>query len=112
MTDSVGDGWNETILLLHQNYIVGTFGETFKTGYLINPVYILVKANVTCNIFVSQLGSATSEIGFIVKSPNGTTIYQRTNGTAFTSSTVFASFCLMGGCPPPTTLNLTITMTS
>lgn len=50
-------------------------------------------------------------MGFIIKALNGTVIHQRTAGTVFTSTTVFGTFCPMGGCASLSGFNLTITMT-
>lgn len=109
MTDSVGDGWNGNILSIMQNdTFVQSFGETFTYGMLTEPVYVLVQGNRFAQIYVNQLGSGTPEVGFVVKSPSGTTLCQKSVGTAFYSSTLFPRFCVAGGCPTPATLNLTI----
>lgn len=112
MTDSFGDGWNSNILLVKQNNsLMGTFGQSFTTGSSSGPLYITVFGDISAQITVSQLGTKTNEIGFLVKAPNGTTIHQRSSGSIFNSSTVFVTFCPIGGCPDTSRLNLTITMT-
>ena len=109
MTDSFGDGWNGNILGIKQNNdIVGTFGSTFTSGSSKGPLYVFIKAGISAQIVVSQLGNKTNELGFVVKAPNGTIIYQRTAGTTFTASTVFSTFCSVGGCPPTLLLNITL----
>ena len=55
------------------------------------------------------MGSNNYQIGFTVRSPNGTIIYQRTNGTGYSIGTVFATFCPLA-CTAAPTLNLSITM--
>lgn len=59
------------------------------------------------------MGLNTQEIGFVVKAPNGTIIYQRTSGAAFPQSIIFSTFCPVSGCasPSPSYLTLTISMT-
>jgi hypothetical protein len=102
------------ILIKQNKTIVATFGQLFTSGAQVNPVYpvyLPVRSNTTATVLVSQLGSNTSQIAFTIKAPNGTTIYQRSTGTNFTSDTTFATFCLIGGCPSSTSLKLTITMT-
>lgn len=47
----------------------------------------------------------------MIKSANGTTLYQRNGGDKFNASTIFATFCLSGLCPDYSTFVLTITMT-
>lgn len=111
MTDSLGDGWNWNILGIKQNnFTVGTFGSAFTTGASSGPVYITVLGNTDAQVVVFQMGSRkTTEIGFIIRAPNNTIIYQRASGTAFTLSTVFSTFCPIGGCL--NRLNISITMT-
>lgn len=115
MTDSFGDGWNSNILAIQQldqnNAIVGTFGGAFTTGATSGPISITVMGNLQTNIIVSQLGTKTNEIGFVVKAPNGTIIHQRTSGATFTSTTNFKTFCPVGLCPSINSSYLTITMT-
>lgn len=99
MTDSYGDGWEGSILGIKQNgMIVGTFGSAFTYGRSSGPVSITIQGSVWAQIVVTQLGSWTSEVGFIISAPNGTIIHQRTNGVTFGSGTIFATFCLNGGC--------------
>lgn len=110
LTDSFGDGWNGNALGFQQNSVtVGSFGSTFTTGYSTNLVYVWVFGNQTARLVVTQFGTKTEEIGFIVKAPNGTIIFQRASGTAYTATTLFSTFCPIGGCP--ITMDLTITMT-
>lgn len=100
MTDSYGDGWNGNILAIKQNNtVVGTFGSAFTSGYSSGPVFIVVQGSVEAQIVVSTLGSWTNEVGFTVKAPNGTIIHQKSNGTGFNSTSIFATFCPVGACP-------------
>lgn len=89
------------------NTVVGTFGSAFTSGYSSGPVYIVVQGSAEAQIVVSTLGSWTAEVGFTVKAPNGTIIHQRSSGTGFTSTQIFATFCPVG-CPvnPNVTYNL------
>ena len=110
MSDSYGDGWNGNVLGIRQNNsIVGTFGSTFVSGYSTSPVDIVVQGNLRTQIIVNTLGSYTSEVGFVVKAPNGTIIYSRTSGSYFSSATIFSTFCPLGGCiaSPNTTCYVT-----
>lgn len=111
LTDSFGDGWNSNILGIKQNgSIVGIFGNTFTSGSsLADPIYISIQGNLSTQIVVTQLGSKTNEIGFIVKASNGTIIYQRNSGVTFDSTNIFSIFCPAGGCS--NILTLTVTMT-
>lgn len=112
MSDSYGDGWNGNVLAIIQNgATVGTFGSNFISGFSSGPIYIAIQSNLLAVVAVSTLGSYTNEIGFIIKSSNQTTIYQWATGYTFTSTTVFTSFCLAGGCAVPANLTLNITMT-
>lgn len=109
LTDSFGDGWNRNILGIKQNnMIVGTFGNTFSSGSSIDPIYILVRANLDVQIVVTQLGQKTNEIGFAVKAPNGTILHQRNSGASFDSTTILSIFCPRSGCS--NMLSLTVTM--
>lgn len=112
MTDSYGDGWNGNVFGIKQNgTVVGTFGTGFNTGYNFPSANIAVQGNIEAQIFVSTLGSWTNEVGFIVKAPNDTVIYQRTSGYSFNSTTIFATFCPAGGCPSWGNLTLNISLT-
>lgn len=109
MTDSYGDGWNGNKVGIKQNLVtVGTFGAGFYTGTFSGPVYLTVQSNSEVQVVVNTLGSYTEEVGFIIKSPNDTIIFQRTNGTQFNSTFVFSTFCPGGGCPAPLALNITM----
>ena len=110
MTDSGNDGWNSNIFGFRQNKtIVGNFGNTFTAGGSSGPLYITVIPNLRVQLVLTQLGTKTNEVGFVIKAPNGTTIFTRTSGTTFNLNTYFTIFCPLGGCP--NTLELTITMT-
>lgn len=110
LTDSYGDGWNNNILGFRQgSAVVGNFGNTFTSGSSVGPLFISVVGNLSTSIVVTQLGSKTNELGFTVKAPNGTTIYQRSSGTTFDINTVFSNFCPIGGCPNTLVLNITMT---
>ena len=110
MSDSFGDGWNGNILGIRQNNsIVGTFGGTFTSGYASNPVYISVQGNFQAEIVVIQAGTKSNEARFIIRAPNGTIIYQKSNTATFTTATIFLTFCPINNCP--NTLILSITMT-
>jgi hypothetical protein len=70
----------ETYLgVMQEDVLLGTFGEAFNSGPApVSPVYIMVEtASKFATIFVKELGFASSEVGFIVKSPNGTVLFQR-----------------------------------
>ena len=109
LTDSFGDGWNSNVLAIKQNNsLLGVFGNTFTSGNSTDPAYIVVQANLATQIVVSQIGTKTNEIGFVVKASNGTVIYQRSNGTTFDSAKIFSIFCPTSGCS--NMLSLTITL--
>lgn len=94
MTDFFGDGWNGNVISVKQNNaVVGTFGGNFTNGSSSGPLYILVQGGFEVQIVVSQLGSKSEEVGFIVKAPNGTTIHQRSSGTIFDTDQVLSTFC-------------------
>jgi hypothetical protein len=104
MTDSKSNGWNGTVLGFSQNEAtVATFGSNFTSKGSLGPVYATINGNLLTRIVVTTLGTAaaTSEIGFVVKFPNGTVIFTRTAGTVFNATTVFTTFCPLGGCPTP-----------
>lgn len=108
MTDSFGDGWNNNIFGFKQNKtIVGTFGSTFTTGAS-STFYVTVINNLNAQLVLTQLGTKTSEVGFVIKAPNGTIIFQRASGATFTTATYFTIFCPAGGCP--NTIDLIVTM--
>lgn len=62
-------------------------------------------------IYVSQFGSWTAEVGFTIKAPNGTVIHQRNSGVPFSAGTIFSLFCPASDCPSTAYTTLTITMT-
>lgn len=102
MTDSKSNGWNKTVLGFSQNgATVATFGSNFTSGGSLGPVYATINGKVETRIVVTTLGTAaaTSEIGFVVKFSNGTVIFTRTAGTVFNATSVFFTFCPLGGCP-------------
>jgi len=102
MTDSKSNGWNGTVLGFSQNgATVATFGSNFTSKGSLGPVYATINGKVETRIVVTTLGTAaaTSEIGFVVKFSNGTVIFTRTAGTVFNATTVFFTFCPLGGCP-------------
>ena len=110
MTDSGSDGWNSNVLAIRQNNtILGYFGAPFTAGSSSGPVSVIVQGNLATQIVVATLGTKTNEIGFTVKAPNATIIYQRVSGATFLATTRFSTFCPVGGCA--NILNLTITMT-
>ena len=61
MTDSYGDGWNGNTINIVQEYgVVGTFGASFTSGYNAGPTSISVQRNSTVVITVNQLGTKTN----------------------------------------------------
>lgn len=111
MSDSAGDGWNNNVLAIKQNNsIIGTFGELFVSGDVNGPITINVFGDLNAYIVVSQLGTKTEEVGFILTAPNGTVVHRRNSGSAFTTNTTFLIFCPIGGCPDPNSITLNITM--
>ena len=110
LTDSFGDGWNGNVFGFKQNKaLVGTFGGAFTTGSSSGPFYITVAKKLNARLVVTTLGTKTNEVGFVIKAPNGTVIFQRASGSTFTATTYFTVFCPDSGCP--NTLDLIITMT-
>jgi len=102
MTDSKSNGWNGTVLGFSQNgATVATFGSNFTSKGSLGPVYATINGKLLTKIVVTTFGtaSATSEIGFVVKFSNGTVIFTRSPGTVFNATTVFYTFCPLGGCP-------------
>ena len=57
------------------------------------------------------LGYSTAEVGFVIKAPNNTIIYQRSNGIAFGIGTIFRTFCPIGGCQISPFFTISVTMT-
>jgi hypothetical protein len=99
MYDSSGDGWNGNKLAITQNNeIVNTFGAGFGAGSFSGPTYITVQGGALANIIVNTIGNKSQEVGFLIRVPNSTIIYQRASGTAFSSGTVFLTFCPNGNC--------------
>lgn len=97
--NTLGSGWTGSgnVLAIKQNNItVGTFGNKFYLGRLFGPVYIWIVPNIEAQIVVSKLGVKTNEIGFVVKNPNGTVMYERKAGATFNASTVFYKFKMSG----------------
>lgn len=111
MSDTGNDGWNGNILAIKQNSTTFTFGSSFTTGAASGPVYLTVLGNCQTQVIVSQLGTKTNEIKFVVKSWNGTTIHQRTTGALFTANKIFSAFCPLGGCGNTILLQMTMTDT-
>lgn len=112
MTDAYGDGWNSNILAIRQGgIIVGTFGSRFMSGNLTNTATFIVQGNLEVQVVVSNLGTWTQEIGFVIRAFNGTVIYNRTNGTAFTAGTIFKTFCPVNGCARSSFTTLSVRMT-
>lgn len=90
---------------------IGTFGNGFTSGNSFGSVYISVPGNKETNVIISTFGSFSSEVGFTIKAPNGTTIYQRSAGTSFSATTIFSTFCPIGGCPVSPNITYTLTVT-
>lgn len=110
LSDSYGDGWNGNVLGFKQNRtLISTFGTAFTTGTSRGPFFITVTNNLNIQIVVTTLGRKTEEVGLIVRHPNGTILYIRNSGTAFTATSYFTIFCPNSGCP--NTVDLVITMT-
>jgi hypothetical protein len=110
MTDSSSDGWNGNIISIKQNNnIVGTFGTSFTSGGTSGPVYMLIQGNLTAYIVVNQLGNKTHEVGFTIKDPNDTVLYQRNAGNTFTANELLEEFCILGACPAATWVTVTMT---
>ena len=113
MTDSFGDGWNSNIVGFKQNNVlVGTFGGAFTSGYVTGLLSFSLVGNIPTQIVVTQLGTKTNEVGFVVKALNGTVIYQKAAGTTFVAANIFTGFCPSGGCPNTQTLTITMTDSS
>jgi hypothetical protein len=111
MTDSYGDGWNSNILAIKQgDTVVGTFGNGFTTGTTTAPVKFVVQGSLEVQVVVSKFATWTQEIGFVIRAFNGTVIYNRTNGTAFTAGTIFKTFCPVNGCGASLFTTLTVSM--
>ena len=111
MTDAYDDGWEGTILAIKQNgSIIKTLGDNFTNGSISGPVQVTVRLASEVQIIVYQLGLYTSQVGFFIKTSNGTKIYNRTNGTSFTPITILFTFCPGGGvCPDSTTVTYNLT---
>lgn len=76
MTDSGSDGWNgNSISIKQNNNIIATFGSNFTSGNSSGPLYIIIKGNLTTQIFVNQLDKKSREVGFKITAPNGTVLY-------------------------------------
>lgn len=98
----MGDGWNGNVLALKQNNtVVGIFGNYFTSGFSAGPIYITVTSNIPVQVVVSTYGYNQYQMGFKIKAPNGTIIYQRTGGAKshFYPDVVFTDFCPGTGCP-------------
>jgi hypothetical protein len=112
MSDTSGDGWNNIILGFKQDgVIVATFGNDFTTGKSNGPINVRIPGNKNTQIVVSKYGTYTEEIAFIIKAPNGTTIYNRASGSTFSSQAVFFVFCPAGGCPVTNNITYYLTVT-
>lgn len=111
LSDSAGDGWNSNVLAIKQNNsIIGTFGELFTSGSANGPITINVLGDLNAYIVVTQLGTKTDEVGFIITAPNGTIVHQRNSGSPFSTNIIFSTFCPIGRCPNPNSVILNITM--
>ena len=112
MTDSNADGWNGNVLGVKQNNaVVGTFGSSFTSAGSSGPVSITVSSELETLIVVTEFGSAQSELGFIVRFPNGTVIHERTSGVGFAQDDILFSFCPSETCLNRSYSTLTIAMT-
>lgn len=56
-----------------------------------------------------QKGNYTNEVMFSVKAANGTVVYTRSNGTAYTGVFILKTFCL-NVCPVVATMDVYVTM--
>lgn len=81
MTDSYGDGWEGSILGFKQNgVVIAQFGNGFANGKTFGPSIVTIPGNINTEIVVFQKGDYTSEVGFVIRAPNGTIIHNRTSG--------------------------------
>ena len=111
MTSVDGNGWSNNLISIKQGgRVVGTFGNTFRTGTQSDPVQIEVEGNLLTDIAVYQADDQQSKIGFLIKAPNGTTIYEKLTGTTYGQG-VIGTFCPKDGCFAEYNLYLMITMT-
>lgn len=54
MNDSYGDGWNGNTINIVQDYgVVGTFGESFTSGFISPPITFYVQRNLKVVISVN-----------------------------------------------------------
>lgn len=110
MFDSGSDGWNYNLLGLRQNSkTLGIFGSNFTDGALSGPVSIIVRSNIATQVVVTYLGYKTNEVGFIIKTSNGTILHQRNAGKTFEQTRIFATFCPGSGCTNILTLKIMMT---
>ena len=100
MTDSYGDGWNGAIVGFRQGGILAaSLTGPVSTGP--DTAYVSLCHNYSVDIEAIAAGSYPSEVGFVVKDPWGTVIYQRTPAT-FATGYIFHTFT--ANCIPPTCL--------
>jgi hypothetical protein len=67
MTDSGSNGWNSNVLGLKQDdKILGIFGNYFTSGASSGPVSIIVQNNIATQVVVTQLGTKTNEVKFVI----------------------------------------------
>lgn len=93
MSDSYGDGWNGNVLALRQNgQVVASFGQQFTTGTSFTPFTVPLCDAFNTEVVVQTLGSYTSEVGLVITSNTGATVFSRNSGTTFAAGAVLGSF--------------------
>jgi gliding motility-associated-like protein len=118
MTDTFGDGWNgNTMSVLQNGIVVGTFGATFTNGN--GPVSVQIPL---CHGIAFQLqwntgGAFANEVGVSIQealAPQAT-IYTKAPGTGAQGTTLYngTGECFLPTCPKPISLTATsVTQTS
>jgi gliding motility-associated-like protein len=118
MTDTFGDGWNgNTMSVIQNGIVVGTFGATFTNGN--GPVSVQIPL---CHGIAFQLqwnagGAFAGEVGVSIQealAPQAT-IYTKAPGTGAQGTTLYngTGECFLPTCPKPISLTATsVTQTS
>ncbi|NBC57612.1 MAG: T9SS type A sorting domain-containing protein [Bacteroidetes bacterium] len=108
LTDTFGDGWNGAEIDVIQNSIViATLGPNFTTGSQAT-VNISLCDDSTIELFWSNGGTFSNEVGLSVTDPFGDNFYNFIPGTETpnTSLTTFTAECdPPAGCFPPTNVS-------
>ncbi|RRO25902.1 fibronectin type III domain-containing protein, partial [Flavobacteriaceae bacterium 14752] len=110
LTDTFGDGWNGAEIDVIQNSIVvATLGPNFTTGNQAT-VNISLCDDTTIELFWSNGGTFSNEVGLSVTDPFGDNFYNLNPGTETpnASLTTFTAECdPPAGCFPPTNVSTT-----